>query len=194
MLKDAGIDVTFVGSQKGTATDWQDVCEGHGGFTIGPGPSLADKWTGGKGNLFVNLDSWLGSVKADYILLYVGVNDFCNIGDLQKDYHPAQQGAARLGALLDKIHELSPSTKIFYASISQRYASTYDDYNKALPDLAKSRDYATFVDMAHKAGFGDSDWDNTVVHPTASGDQKMAQVWFDSLKDVLNDPNNPPLK
>ena len=88
MLKDAGIDVTFVGSQKGNATDWQDVCEGHGGFTIGPGASVADKWTGGKGNLFVNLDSWLGSSKPDYILLYVGVNDFCNLAICRRTTTP----------------------------------------------------------------------------------------------------------
>jgi lysophospholipase L1-like esterase len=188
-LAAAGHAVEFVGPKKNDPRDGLPEAAlrhaGHGGFVIGPGPSKADAWSNGKGNLFDNIDSWLQS-QPDLVLLLIGTNDFFNIVD-QPDYQPNRDAPARLGALLDKIHAASPKSIILVSSVlpvewDKNFAS---GINRALPELVAARPYARFADLATTAGFTSGDWSSDKLHPSPAGYAKMADAWFAALAPLL---------
>lgn len=190
LLVGAGYKVEFVGSKtdKGKPVG-SPKHEGHGGFTIGPGKSKADAWSNGKGNLFDNLDAWL-KAQPDVVLLLIGTNDFFNVGNLQPGYKPDQAGPAKLGALLDKIHALSPNSKVIVSSILpvEWDANFAKAFNRAIPGLVASRPFAVFADLNSKTAFRAGDWSGDKLHPSDQGYQKIAKSWFDVLKTTLPPP------
>lgn len=188
-LAAAGHSVEFVGPKKNDPRDGLPDSAlrhaGHGGYVIGPGPSKADAWSNGKGNLFDNIDSWLNS-QPDYVLLLIGTNDFFNIVD-QPDYQPNRDAPARLAALLDKMHAISPKSIILVSSVlpvewDKNFAS---GINRALPELVATRPYARFADLATTASFTTGDWSSDKLHPSPSGYAKMADAWFAALAPLL---------
>ncbi len=190
MLTQEGFKVEFVGSKKGDSAKCASPHhEGHGGFTIGPGKSKPDAWSDGKGNLYDNVDKWL-QTKPDIILLLIGINDYLNIGKLQPDYKPDLQGPGKLGALLDKIHEISPQSKILVSSIlpvawDSRIGRPIND---AIPGLVATRPFVLFVDLNKTTAFVAGDWSKDNLHPSEQGYGKMAKGWFVALKPVLTQP------
>ncbi len=119
-LVNAGYSVDFVGTQSGTPTLPTGVTldgdhEGHGGYSVGPGPSSLDPGAGGKGNLYVNINDWLSPTNTktqncDIILLLIGVNDYANIiqQNLDPTYDINNEFTQRLAGLLDKILSVRP--------------------------------------------------------------------------------------
>jgi hypothetical protein len=186
-LKEAGYDFVFVGPKKGSAPDGGPMDHaGHGGFTIGPGPSKADEWTNGKGNIYVNIESYLQS-EPDIVLLLIGTNEFFNIGELQPKLDPNRDGPKRLAALVDRIHELKPQVKVLVGSVmpvawDKNFVS---GFNSALPKLLKGKPNTWFVDTSTLAGFEAADWSGDNLHPSESGYRKLAKVWFNALKEQL---------
>ncbi len=179
-LREAGHSVEFVGSRSGTTRH-----EGFGGFTIGPGPSKADEWTNGKGNIHAQLDRMLANEKPDVLLLLIGVNDYFNIKN-DPDYKVDRDGPARLAGVLDKIHALSPSTRVVFSSVLpvKWDAQFARGFNRALPALAAERPFATFADLNTSVGFTEGDWTDG-LHLSASGNAKLAAAWFSALEPVL---------
>ena len=186
-LTKAGYKFEMIGSSiSDPKLDTHTNHEGHGGFTIGPGKSKADEWANGKGNLFDNLEQWLAP-KPDLILLLIGTNDFFITADLQPGYDPNVHGPARLGALLDKIHSLSPASRIVVASIppvewDENFAK---GYNAAIPALVAARPYTTFADLRKMIGFVAGDWTADKLHPSDLGYQKMAKAWFEVITPLM---------
>ncbi|MBC8011236.1 MAG: hypothetical protein H7067_14205 [Burkholderiales bacterium] len=183
-LRGAGHEVEFVGSKKGATPH-----EGFGGFTIGPGPSKADAWSGGKGNIHAQLDGILAKNQPDVLILLVGVNDYFNIKELEPGYDVNRDGAARLGGVLDKIHALSPKTRVLYSSIlpvawDKNFAKKY---NVQLPALAASRPFAVFVDLNTMTGLDKGDWSKDGLHLDAPGNEKVAKGWAAALEPVLKE-------
>ncbi len=182
-LRAAGHEVRFVGRKAGITNH-----EGHGGFTIGPGPSKADDWSGGKGNIHAQLDDMLAKNQPDILLLLVGVNDFFNIQkDRDPEYDVNRTGPARLAGVLDKIHLLSPKTRVIYSSVlpvgwDPGFAKKY---NAQLPALRESRPFAIFADLAAAVCFTKGDWSPDNVHLSKSGDEKLAKAWFIALEPLL---------
>lgn len=182
-LRAAGHEVRFVGRKAGITNH-----EGHGGFTIGPGPSKADDWSDGKGNIHAQLDGMLAEQEPDILLLLVGVNDFFNVKkDRDPGYDVNRAGPARLAGVLDKIHKLSPKTKVLYSSVlpvgwDPDFAKRY---NAQLPALAESRPFAVFADLAAAVGFTKGDWSSDNLHLSKSGDAKLANAWLAVLDPLL---------
>ncbi len=101
---------------------------GFGGYSIGPGPSKADEWSNGRGNIAVNIGSYLKS-GPDIILLRIGTNEFFTIGKLAgfatPDWsgdgpHPSESGYRKLagvwfGALKDHL-TADPTLKAGYVA------------------------------------------------------------------------------
>jgi lysophospholipase L1-like esterase len=208
LLKEAGHHVDFVGTMtdkpKGDS-DYDLDHEGHGGFTVGPGPSAADKWTGGKGSLYANLDDWLapGNAKTkqvDIVLLHIGVNDFANIKDLDPGYKLETDFAVRYAGLLDKILSLRPKAAIICSTVipggnpdinAVFSVGPFDKVNPQLKAVAAARSSHVFLyDGAKLQGTGlkwePSDWNKgDVIHPNDQGHAKFAKFWAAAIEDVV---------
>lgn len=209
MLVDGGLHVDLVGTQSSkpslpAGVELDPDHEGHGGFTVGPGPSQADRWTGGKGSLFANLDDWLAPGRAqtkqvDIILLHVGVNDVANIKELDPTYDVERDFIGRYAGLVDKILGLRPRAAIIISSIipggnpgipAVFPIGPFDKINPRLKEVAAKRSsHVFFADGAALQGTGlkwePSDWNpGDVVHPNAQGQEKFAKFWCAAVMDV----------
>lgn len=183
MLKAGGYNVVMVGPQKEKAPDGGSLDHaGFGGYTIGPGPSKADEWSNGKGNISAGIESYLKS-DPEVILLLIGTNEFFNIGKLQPDLNPNRDGPKRLAALVDKIHELKPDVKILVGSVLPVAwdANFAKGFNTSAEELLKGKPNTWFVDTSRLVGFVKGDWASDGLHPSQEGHRKLAKVWFDAL-------------
>ncbi|WP_158265147.1 SGNH/GDSL hydrolase family protein [Blastopirellula marina] len=188
-LKAAGYAVDFVGTMKDQPANGGDPDhEGHGGFSIGPGPSKADAWSNGRGNLFT-LTAGFMQEQPDVILVLLGVNDYFNVGDLQPNYVPDQQGPARLANFVAEIHRHRPETKVLVSTLLpvKFDANFAQKFNDRLPAALADHKNVTVVDLNRAVGFVDGDWQADGLHLSESGNKKLADAWFHALKDVLND-------
>lgn len=208
LLKDAGHQVDFVGTMTDTVkgeAPYDPDHEGHGGFTVGPGPSAADKWTGGKGNLFINLDEWLApnhpkTKQVDIILLHIGVNDHANIKERDPSYDVARDFAGRYARLLDKILSLRPKAAIICSTVipggnpdipAVFSVGPFDRVNPQLAAVVAARSSHVFLyDGAKLHGTGLSweptDWNKgDVIHPNDQGHAKFAKFWAAAIEDLL---------
>lgn len=186
-LKSEGYDFEFVGPKKGPSIDGGALDHaGFGGYSIGPGPSKADEWSNGKGNIMANVESIMKS-DPDLVLLLIGTNEFFTIGALQPEHNADRDGPNRLAALVDRIHELKPEVKVLVGSVMPVAwtAEFAKGFNSALPGLLKDKRNTWFVDTAKLAGFETGDWSGDGLHPSESGYRKLAGVWFHALKEHL---------
>ena len=195
MLLQAGFNIQFVGPK---AEDAKGIPEGlrrhagHGGFGIGPGKSKADQWTGGKGNMAVNIAEWM-KADPDIILLNVGINDYFNNEDRDYKAEDPKQIGARYAALIDQIHQLKPKATILASSLTPFKwdpQNSGHSLNSVIPGIVQERSSADrsirFVDMHDECGFTTPDWSNDGLHPSDSGYNKMAGVWYHHLnRDLL---------
>ncbi len=203
LLADAGYEVDFVGSvQKEAVSGGDPDHEGHGGYTIGPdGSTLC---TGcGPANLDSGLEGWLAANPADIVLLLAGVNDLLPQSDpstgLVRNAVPAEAGN-KLRALVERIRTLAPDTTVIVASYppisylvdpSLDKVEAFTALNTAARELGEGGDdhvlyapmFETFEDSwTDEDVLGDADQ----LHPSATGANRIAKVWFDVLTPVLD--------
>lgn len=188
LLVQNGYEVEFVGSVKSTnAVDGLTFRhEGHGGFTIGPGPSYLDKFVGaGKGNLDANLEKWL-QADPHIILLLIGVNEYFNIRGMQ-NINPDVDGPIRLAALVDRILSLKPEAHLLVGNLLPvKYKKDFAlAFNTAMPGLLGKEERVTLVDLRGKTEFSDEDWLPDGTHPSPAGHEKIAKVWYEALRPHL---------
>jgi hypothetical protein len=193
----AGYDVNFVGSLNAGSSipDFDPDHEGHGGWRD---DEIVDGKPGeGK------LADWLVAFQPDIVLLHIGTNGL--------DPNPAD-----VKNILDEIDSFSPDVWVVLALIINR-ACCVDtppcpecqetmDFNDNVEDMALDRvnnpgnpaypDNIIIVDMEAGANInyavqpaGDM-WDNLHPYQSGWGYDKMADVWFDALAQILPDPPN----
>jgi lysophospholipase L1-like esterase len=191
-LNAAGYDFDFVGSRNNGSdifgnVDYADH-EGHPGwsdFEIVNGRA-SDPAAG-------QLDLWLTDHQPDIVLLHIGTNDL--------DSGP--NGADDVEAILDEIDVYSLDAWVILARIIAREndicsgnpPTTGTDtttFNNNVEVMAQVRitDKIVFVDTECGAGidyqnqaFGGDMWD--LLHPYETGYEKMADVWFAGLQQIL---------
>ena len=185
LLADAGYDVDFVGNLNSGSDilDFDPHHEGHPGWR--------------DDEIAANIYAWLELYPADIILLHIGTNGLDPSPDDVEE-------------ILDEIdsYETDYSTEItvILARIINRLdhscpdGSTTTTFNDNVEAMALARipvDKITIVDMEcgagidyrHKNNGGDME-DNLHPYQYGTGYDKMADVWFDALKQILPDPPN----
>jgi hypothetical protein len=185
LLVTAGYDVDFVGSlNSGSAIlDFDPHHEGHPGWR--------------DDEIAVNIYAWLELNPADIILLHIGTNGL----------DPSPDDVEEILNEIDR-YETDYSTEItvILARIINRQdhicpgGSTTTTFNDNVEAMALARipgDKITIVDMEcgagidyrHKQNGGDME-DNLHPFQYGTGYDKMADVWFDALDQILPDPPN----
>lgn len=141
---------------------------------------------------------WLEQVKPDIILLHAGSTDALR-GD------SPQVIVANLKSLINSIYQALPgTTEVIVAQVvptSEGVHVEWDDarplvndalteYNKAIPGLVeefrKAGKYISVVDMRNITKSSD-EYDYLGVHPNAAVYERMAQIWFDKIIEILTE-------
>jgi lysophospholipase L1-like esterase len=195
-----GVSVDFLGRLSAGPPDLEDTNhEGWDGLGLGYNRDLQAEFPGLE-NVFpepytianVGLEA-VETYQPDVVLLLGGTNDL-----LQPWTSPEVRAsmATRIGTILDGMHTLSPCTRVFYSTIPPVFDTVYPPgvsdadrlaYNTALPDLARTRPWATFVDASADITAADTDG----VHPGELAYYRMARAWYDGLGRVYDLPDWP---
>jgi lysophospholipase L1-like esterase len=170
-----GFKVDFVGSLKDGPWTVDANHEGHDGYRID--------------QLIEEVSGFLAT-NPNIVLLHIGTND------LLQGVRPlaAAQGVAQL---LDRIHQLSPSTHVIVASVlSVRSPNMFGapqqlfrDFNAMIEIVARKRASlgwrVSYVDMAARVALQPSEYDSDGTHPNNVGYLRMAAIWRAELGTVL---------
>lgn len=170
LLRGAGVDVEFVGSQKNGPPELRSQYnEGHGGWKIA--------------NIANNVVSWVAQYRPQVILLLIGTNDLW-VRPENPDPDPFR-ALVRMQDLISLILTTFPDVKLVVGSVP--YADTLWISNVMLfnnglfPLLTSQPEWQSrlfFVDIYTKLGpgmFVDG------IHPTREGYSPIAQAWFNLL-------------
>ena len=181
-LEGDGYDVDFVGSQSGGSFP-EPEHEGHSGKTA--------RWINGWNNDKTaprsgdNITDWLIDYDPNIVLYFIGNNDLGPYG-----LTPSVV-ADDVNETLDKIYGYDPEITVVLAQIILDRDDTdlnvkIHDYNVLLDDLATTWDSNGFnivlVDMENALLYADY---ADPVHPNDQGYQKMADIWYAALLEVL---------
>ena len=157
--------------------------------TIDPNHEGHNGWATDLMSNYIN--GWMITFTPDTILLTMGAND------LIQGAGPSA-ALSRLSTLLNQIHAARPATRILVATLwLPRINNDYPAYkpaevlayNAGIPALVNARISQGWsiklVDLANLAGFNTSstsqDYGIDGLHPSASGYQKFANVWFSAI-------------
>ena len=150
--------------------------EGHGGWCAEGCPAY-------RGDIVDNVYEFLVNNTADVVLLHIGTNDIArNI-----------QNPMAVMRILDEIYRFNPAIRALLARIisnTDGKAAETTSFNDAVEALARARpEYGItlfLVDMENALNYVDDM--NDKYHPNLSGYHKMANVWLNTLYDVLPPP------
>ena len=187
LLSNAGYDVDFVGGQIAGQNALPAFDPDNAGFPGIRANGLADLLETGywvNTGEQVTTGPYLDDYPADVILLHIGTNNLSvgNVADVER--------------ILDIIDDHDPGTLVVIARIINRvpYDQTVTDFNDALESMVNSRiidgDLLTLVDMQDGAGFEYVIGYDMVdyIHPLSLGYERMADVWFEALVNLLPEP------
>lgn len=181
-LTNAGHTFQFVGTLSSSPTELltstgQQNHEGHSGYVIEAG-------TSGREGIRDNITTYLGATDPDLILLMIGTNDV-SIG------YQLDTATERLGDLLTDIATLEPDAHTIVANLvpfrtSRGRADPTDAYNAAVPGVVAAHQgmghNVSFLDMHSFLGNDDL---VDVLHPNATGYDKMATAWSSGIDAIL---------
>ncbi|KAL2192614.1 SGNH hydrolase-type esterase domain-containing protein [Corynascus similis CBS 632.67] len=177
-LQEAGVTNTkFVGSLpgQGCGFDYDGANEGHGGI-------LATGIVARR-----ELPGWLASASPDVVMMHLGTND------VWSNLSPTEILAA-YSTMVDWMRESKATIKILVAQIIPMRPSNcpqcYDRVvalNQAIPDWAASKSTAEspIVVVDCWTGFDPSSDTGDGVHPNNSGNEKLANAWFEPLVQAI---------
>jgi lysophospholipase L1-like esterase len=155
--------------------------EGYSGFTIDTG--------GGHNGISPLVDAAISMFHPHIILLHIGTNDVNGNVDLPN-------APTRLGALLDRIINDSPTSLLVVAQIIPTTTDSINTavraYNAAIPGLVQQRaatgKHIMLLDMytvfASRADFKTALM-NDPLHPNVAGYAAMGDAWYTAIRGVL---------
>jgi lysophospholipase L1-like esterase len=162
-----GFTVDFVGSASNGPAELGDKNhEGHSGWRID--------------QLDANINAWMDTSKPKIVLLHIGTND------ISQKYDVAN-APNRLGSLIDKICAKLPSGgKLYVAKIIPLSYADVKSYNTQISTVVENKANqgkpVYMVDMFSALTTADL---ADGVHPNITGYNKMADVWYNAIRNDL---------
>lgn len=167
-----GYKVDFVGSSSNGPAELTDrEHEGHTGWHID--------------QLDSNINTWMDSAKPDIVMLQIGTNDILHSYDMTT-------APSRLSSLIDKIcAKLPAGGKLYVAKITplgtdypyQKVQSYNNQISEVVQNKVKQGKPIAIVDMYSvltAADLADG------IHPSKAGYDKMADVWYNTIRNDLS--------
>ena len=146
-------------------------------------------WSAGRADQIAeSVAGFAGDTHPDVVLLHVGTNDLLQGQSVSSTIDD-------IGHIIDNLRSVNPNITIYLAKIipiAFKLDQT-NELNDDIPGLVSEKDtsqsHVIVVDQF--SGFNSDDsYDG--VHPNESGEQKMAQRWFEALAPKLSEPPPPP--
>ena len=173
LLVDHGYRVDFVGSQHGVGNgppanpDFDMDHEGHSGWR-------ADE-------ILNHIQAWATAASPDVVLLHVGTNDVC------QDQSVAST-VGDIGGIIDELRTVNPRIRVLVAQLINSTNCPPAALNAKLPALVTEKNQAespiALVDQY--TGFDPATMTYDGTHPTAVGESRMADRWFEQLAPMLD--------
>jgi lysophospholipase L1-like esterase len=168
LIKNNGSTVDFVGSMSNGPAELGDKNhEGHSGWRID--------------QIDTNINAWMDASQPKIVLLHIGTNDIAQNYDLAN-------APSRVGALIDKIcAKLPAGGKLYVATIIPLSFGSVNSFNLQISGVVQNKANqgkpVYLVDMYSALTTADL---ADGVHPSLTGYNKMADVWFSAIRDDLN--------
>ncbi|RZS29652.1 lysophospholipase L1-like esterase [Herbihabitans rhizosphaerae] len=154
------------GKGSGTFGDYNH--EGHSGFRVH--------------QLSANIERWLDLYEPEIVLLMAGTND---VGKPD-----AAEAPGRLSAMIDKMRDKRPGTRLFVATIPQfgdaAARARVKVYNDAVARIVPTKGDKVHLVPQHIVGAESEDLSPDNIHPSDCGYAKLSYVWFYYMNRVLN--------
>ena len=178
-LQAGGYPVDFVGSQSSNFNgpppnpDFDLNHEGHWGWRVD--------------ELLVFARNWAAAAQPNVVLVHAGSNDM-----LQNQSINGTRD--ELGQLIDQLRLGQPSIKILLAQLIPTAITSANSnitaLNALLPTLAqqKTTTQSPVIIVDQNTGFDANTDTYDRVHPTATGEEKMATRWYAALQTILSAP------
>jgi len=187
----AGYNVDFVGSENRNKDNnnfedrnFDPDHEGHWGWRI-------DEIINGRGGEG-NLSDWLTGYTPDVALIHLGSNDAIQ-------NNSAITSVEELNQVIDILRQDNPDVTIFLSQLipttNSGTNSRIDDLNNRIPGIVADKNQANspVILVDQSSGFNANTDTYDGVHPNDAGEAKMAQKWFDALKNYFDNVDiNPP--
>ncbi len=166
-ITNAGQKVDFVGSMSNGPSELGDKNhEGHSGWRID--------------QIDANINTWMTTYKPKIVLLHIGTNDISQKYDLNN-------APNRLSSLIDKICAKLPSDgKLYVAKVIPLSYADVTNYNSQVAQVVQNKASqgkpVFIVDMYSAVTVADLP---DGVHCSRTGYDKMADVWYNAIKNDL---------
>ncbi|AFY58916.1 hypothetical protein Riv7116_6589 [Rivularia sp. PCC 7116] len=183
LLNEAGYNVDFVGSENrnkdgGNFEDrsFDPDHEGHWGWRI-------DEIINGRGG--DNLSDWLTGYTPDVALIHLGSNDAIQSNS-------AVSSVEELKQVIDILRQDNPNVTIFLSqlipAVNGGFNNRIQQLNSLIPGIVADKNQANspVILVDQNSGFNANTDTYDGVHPDPSGEAKMAQKWFDALKNYFD--------
>jgi len=178
-LTDAGYSFEFVGTR---SSDYNNIILNHDGV-----PSIRTDQILNGGLQQAPLNTKLTHYDIDIVLLHVGTNDI--IQGLNDANYSDATTLAYIENIIDELQNKNPNVSILVAKVIPiYYNNTTDDESTNLNALIEttwaennSTDTSKVIVVDQNTNFYLNDYSDAGVHPDQSGEDKMAQKWFETL-------------
>ncbi|GEM_PF-1510328 len=183
-LTQAGYNVDFVGSddKNKDGNDFPDTNfdpdhEGHWGWRI-------DEIINGRGSEG-QLSEWLTGYTPDVALIHLGTNDAIQSNSVTSSVEELKQ-------VIDILREDNPNITIFLTklipAVNSGINNRIEELNNLIPTIVTDKNQANspVILVDQNSGFNANTDTYDGIHPNPTGEAKMAQKWFDALKNYFD--------
>ncbi|WP_244981854.1 SGNH/GDSL hydrolase family protein [Corallococcus exercitus] len=141
-------------------------------------------WSWRADQVLANISNWAASERPDLVLIHLGTNDTY--------YNQTEDSTvSELEQIIDRLRVVNPRVKVFLAQIIPTSGASLSlklqSLNQRMPGLAEAKsteDSPVYV-VDQWTGFNPSTDTYDGIHPNLIGEEKMAERWFQAIREHL---------